>query len=69
MAAYGYCRKFNTTRQAGSRHLCSLTECEPVKQEQQGRAIYYSLEIDKLKKQTNGWNNTQKPDLANMTSY
>jgi DNA-binding transcriptional ArsR family regulator len=26
-----------------------LTECELVKQEQQGREIYYSLEIQKLK--------------------
>jgi DNA-binding transcriptional ArsR family regulator len=26
-----------------------LTECELVKQEQQGREIYYSLEIDKMK--------------------
>jgi len=40
---------FNTTRQAVSKHLRILTECELVKQEQQGRAIYYSLEIDKMK--------------------
>ena len=26
-----------------------LTECELVKQEQKGREIYYSLEIDKMK--------------------
>ncbi len=26
-----------------------LTECELVKQEQQGREIYYSLEIEKMK--------------------
>ena len=40
---------FNTTRQAVSKHLRILTECELVKQEQKGREIYYSLEIDKMK--------------------
>jgi DNA-binding transcriptional ArsR family regulator len=40
---------FNTTRQAVSKHLRVLTECELVKQEQQGREIYYSLEIKKMK--------------------
>src|SRR6201747_2817828 len=40
---------FNTTRQAVSKHLRILTECALVKQEYQGREIYYSLEIDKMK--------------------
>ncbi len=40
---------FNTTRQAVSKHLRILTECELVRQEQKGREIYYSLEIEKLK--------------------
>ena len=40
---------FNTTRQAVSKHLRILTECEMVKQEQQGREIYYSLQIEKMK--------------------
>ncbi len=40
---------FNTTRQAVSKHLRILTECELVKQAYQGREIYYSLEIEKLK--------------------
>lgn len=40
---------FNSTRQAVSKHLRILAECELVKQEQQGREIYYSLEIEKLK--------------------
>lgn len=40
---------FNTTRQAVSKHLRILTECELVKQEQQGREIFYSLEINKMK--------------------
>lgn len=40
---------FNTTRQAVSKHLRILTECELVKQEQKGREIYYSLEVNKMK--------------------
>lgn len=40
---------FDTTRQAVSKHLKILAECELVKQEQQGREIYYRLEIDKMK--------------------
>ena len=40
---------FSMTRQAVSKHLRILTECELVKQEQKGREIYYTLEIDKLK--------------------
>ena len=40
---------FDTTRQAVSKHLRILTECELVKQEHQGREIIYSLEIEKMK--------------------
>lgn len=40
---------FNTSRQAVSKHIKILTECELVKQEQQGREIYYSLEFHKMK--------------------
>ena len=40
---------FDTTRQAVSKHLRILTECELVTLEQRGREIYYSLEIEKLK--------------------
>lgn len=40
---------FDTTRQAVSKHLKVLTECELVRQEQTGREIYYTLEIDKMK--------------------
>ena len=42
-------KNFNTTRQAVSKHLRILTECELVQQEQKGREIYYSLEIEKMK--------------------
>lgn len=41
--------EFHTSRQAVSKHIQILTECELVKQEQQGREIYYSLEINKMK--------------------
>ena len=40
---------FHTTRQSVSKHLRILTECELVKQEQHGREIYYSLQIEKMK--------------------
>lgn len=40
---------FQTTRQAVSKHLRVLTECELVKQEQHGREIYYSLQLERLK--------------------
>ena len=40
---------FNATRQSVSKHLRILSECEIVKQEQQGREIFYSLEIEKMK--------------------
>ena len=40
---------FDTTRQAVSKHLRILTECELIKQEHRGREIYYQLEIDKMK--------------------
>jgi len=40
---------FNTTRQAVSKHLKILVECQLLQQEQQGREIYYQLEIDKMK--------------------
>ena len=40
---------FDTTRQAVSKHLRILTECELVTQDQKGREIFYSLEIEKMK--------------------
>lgn len=40
---------FDTSRQAVSKHLKILKECEIVKLEQKGREIYYSLEIDRIK--------------------
>lgn len=39
---------FDTTRQAVSKHLKVLTECEIVKQEHRGREIFYQLEAHKM---------------------
>ena len=40
---------FDTSRQAVSKHLRILAECEVIKQEHKGREIYYQLEISKMK--------------------
>lgn len=40
---------FDTSRQAVSKHLQILSECELVTQKQQGREIYYQLQVDKMK--------------------
>ncbi|TLV02514.1 ArsR/SmtB family transcription factor [Dyadobacter luticola] len=39
---------FDTTRQAISKHLKVLIQCELVKPQQQGRQIYYQLEVEKI---------------------
>lgn len=40
---------FQSTRQAVSKHLRILTECNLIQPEQRGREIYYSLDIERLK--------------------
>ncbi|NBW39178.1 MAG: ArsR family transcriptional regulator [Cytophagia bacterium] len=40
---------FDSSRQAISKHLRILTECQLVSQEQSGREIYYQLNADKMK--------------------
>jgi DNA-binding transcriptional ArsR family regulator len=40
---------FDTSRQAVSKHLRILTECQLVKQEQSGREIYYHFNPKKMK--------------------
>lgn len=40
---------FNSSRQAVSKHIHILVECELVKQEQTGREIYYHLNPKKMK--------------------
>jgi DNA-binding transcriptional ArsR family regulator len=41
--------ELGSSRQAISKHLRVLRECEMINQEQQGREIYYRTEIDKMK--------------------
>ena len=41
--------QFDSTRQAVSKHIKILCECEIVKQEKVGRQIYFQLEINKMK--------------------
>jgi DNA-binding transcriptional ArsR family regulator len=40
---------FDMSRQAVSKHLQILAECDLVTQEHQGREIYYQLEVEKMK--------------------
>lgn len=40
---------FDTSRQAVSKHLKILTECEIIRQEQSGREIYYHFNPKKMK--------------------
>jgi len=40
---------FDASRQAVSRHIKVLTECQLVEQVQSGREIYYHLNPDKMK--------------------
>ena len=40
---------FDSTRQAVSKHIKILTECEVVTQKQSGREIHYHVNIDKMK--------------------
>jgi len=40
---------FDSTRQSISKHLRILSECELLTKSQQGREIYYQLQIEKMK--------------------
>lgn len=40
---------FNSSRQAVSKHLQILNECELLEQKNQGREIYYQLKVEKMK--------------------
>ena len=40
---------FDSTRQAVSKHIQILTECEAVTQKQSGREIYYHINLQKMK--------------------
>lgn len=41
--------QFDISRQAVSKHIRVMTECELLTQEQKGREIYYHLQADKMK--------------------
>ena len=49
MTAGAIASQFDTARPTVSKHLQILTECELLKQEQNGREIYYHLNPQKIK--------------------
>jgi DNA-binding transcriptional ArsR family regulator len=49
MTAGAIAANFDTARPTVSKHLQILTECELLKQEQNGREIYYQLNPKKMK--------------------
>lgn len=49
MTAGAIAANFDTARPTVSKHLQILSECELLKQEQQGRAMYYHLNPEKMK--------------------
>ncbi len=49
MTAGAIASKFDTARPTVSKHLQILTECELLKQEQNGREIFYQLNPQKMK--------------------
>ena len=49
MTAGAIASNFDTARPTVSRHLQILTECELLRQEQQGREVYYHFNADKMK--------------------
>lgn len=49
MTAGAIASNFDTARPTVSKHLQILTECELLKQEQNGREMYYHLNPNKLK--------------------
>ena len=50
MTAGAIASNFDTARPTVSKHLQILTECELLKQEQDGREIYYHINAKKMKK-------------------
>lgn len=49
MTAGAIASQFDTARPTVSKHLQILTECELLKQQQNGREIYYHLNAEKMK--------------------
>ena len=48
MAPNAIAEEFHTSRQAVSKHIQILTECDLLKQEQRGREIYYHINGNKI---------------------
>ena len=64
--------EFDTSRQAVSKHIQILTECELVKQEQKGREIYYHFNAKKMKEIDKWLSNSEKSgklNSINLTKY
>jgi DNA-binding transcriptional ArsR family regulator len=53
MTAGAIASNFDTARPTVSKHLQILTECQLLKQEQNGREIYYNLNPNKMKEIAN----------------
>jgi DNA-binding transcriptional ArsR family regulator len=49
MTAGAIASNFDTARPTVSKHLQILTECELLNQEQNGREIYYQINVNKMK--------------------
>lgn len=49
MTAGAIASNFDTARPTVSKHLQILTECDLLKQEQNGREIYYQINANKMK--------------------
>ncbi|WP_316842391.1 metalloregulator ArsR/SmtB family transcription factor [Pedobacter gandavensis] len=49
MSAGAIAANFDTARPTVSKHLQILTECELLKQEQNGREVHYHINPDKMK--------------------
>lgn len=53
MAPSAIAEHFSISRQAISKHMKILTECELVKPQQRGREVYYQLQLNKIKEVDN----------------
>jgi len=60
---------FDSSRQAISKHIKILTECQLIKQEQSGREIYYYFNSKKLKEVDNGFNPSAQPGKSGSTNW
>ena len=49
MTAGAIANEFDVARPTISKHISILSECDLIKSNQQGREIYYELEVDKMK--------------------